>query len=415
MSKLSALHESLSGGISSRIVSHVRKINGKPATSGLTFSFYDSMSVIPEGLWDAYNHRGDIFLSSAYLAALERSSPANMKFKYAVVSGNGKVSGILYFQIIELNPLLLRRPFEVPNRGKSTIGRHVHDEFVGRMSLNILVCGNILLSGEHGFSIAGIPEDAAMNAVAETAYILRNSSSCNVSVTLIKDFYGKNGAYAGTLENLGYGMFDAGPNMTVHVRKNWATFEDYLDDMKPKYRKRAVGALKKGKSAERRTLTSEEIGTYCKDIYDLYCQVAGRAKFRPFVLPPGFFMEMKSALGDRFVFDAYFHDGRMIGFTTRILNGETVEGYVHGLDYAEKNEYELYQNFLLEDMRTAIGNRALRVNTGRTSVAMKSSIGAVPEEMRCYIGFSGRHMNILLKPFLGFFKPRTEYCRNPFG
>jgi len=98
----------------------------------------------------------------------------------------------------------------------------------------------------------------------------------------------------------------------------------------------------------------------------------------------------------------------------RIKNGAILEGYSHGLLYDRNKEFELYQNFLLDDMKAAILSKSSFLNTGRTSVAMKSSIRAIPKEMVCYIRFCNGHTNHLIKPLLNFIKPESEYCRNPF-
>jgi len=91
-----------------------------------------------------------------------------------------------------------------------------------------------------------------------------------------------------------------------------------------------------------------------------------------------------------------------------------MEGYSHGLDYEKNKDFELYQNFLLDDVRAAIERRSDSINAGRTSITMKSSVGATPREMVCYIGFSGKLSNQLIRPLFYFIKPKAEYCRNPF-
>ena len=202
--------------------------------------------------------------------------------------------------------------------------------------------------------------------------------------------------------------------MTVPIRKNWTTFEMYLNDMKPKYRKRAASAIKKGSKIRRQSFTLEDAIRYRDELFELYCRVVDNAKFKMFFLSPDYFISLKKHLEDNFECVGYFLEDTMIGFSTRINSNAVLEGYAHGLLYDRNKEFELYQNFLLDDMRSAIKSESSYVHTGRTSVAMKSSIGAIPQEMVCYIRFSSGHTNHLIKPLLFFVKTATEYCRNPF-
>ena len=66
-------------------VSHYNRVTGKPPASGFSFTLYDSITQLPESVWDQANTSGDIFLSSTYLMALEQAPPANMSFCYALI------------------------------------------------------------------------------------------------------------------------------------------------------------------------------------------------------------------------------------------------------------------------------------------------------------------------------------------
>jgi hypothetical protein len=395
-------------------VSHYRRVTGKPAPSGYSFSLYDSISHLPRDRWDDANTGNDIFLSTAYLEALEQAPPENMRFRYAMIRQEDIPVGIAYFQILELDYRLHVAPEKksIANKRNDFL-RKVHDRIIKTAGTRLLVCGNAMISGEHGFCIS-IPQDRAFHVLAEIAYTIRKSSNPRITATLFKDYYKKRDIPTNILENFGYHRFDAGPNMCVPLRKGWDTFDTYLDAMKAKYRKRASSAIKKCARIERRSLTLDEIVRNKGELFSLYCQVVNKAKFKIFFLSPDYFIELKRRLGDRFVCVGYFLNSKMLGFTTRILNSALLEGYTHGMAYDRNKEFELYQNFLLDDVREAIAAGSTCINTGRTSIAMKSSVGAVPEEMVCYLRFSGSHSNQIVTPILRFLKPSNEYCRNPF-
>lgn len=414
MLKLLSTYNSIANKLHLRWASHYSRVTGKPAASGFTFTIYNSISQLPTDVWDNTNTSKDVFLSSAYLTALEQAPPDNMCFRYAVISKENNPVGIAYFQILELNYRLHRSPIQLLASRKKSLLQDIHNRIIDTATFRLLICGNAMISGEHGFSMATIPNESALHVIAEITHSLRKSSNPAITVTLIKDFY-KQGVFpTNILSKFGYYSFDAGPNMVIPIRKNWTTFDNYLNEMKSKYRKRATSAIKKGSMIHRQSLSLDDLIRYRDTLFKLYCQVLDNAKFKIFFLSPDYFIELKRHLGDSFSCEGYFLNTTMIGFTTRIFNGDIMEGYSHGLLHERNKEFELYQNFLLDDVKTAIATKSVYVNNGRTSVAMKSSVGSAPKEMICYMRFSGPHSNHIVKPLFFFIKPSNEYCRNPF-
>lgn len=415
MLKLLYLYKHLANRLHLRWIAHYSRVTGKPVESGYSFKLYNSISQLPLSVWDKANISGDIFLSSAYLTALEQAPPENMNFRYAIISKENVTIGIAYFQILALNYRLHQSPMQrIRKKKTTTLVQKVHDKIINTAGTTLLVNGNAMISGEHGFCISMIPEEQALHIVAEIAHAIRKTANPRITATLIKDFYKKENMPSNILSQFGYHLFNAGPNMIVPIRENWTTFDMYLNEMKPKYRKRAVSATKKGLKVRRQFLTFGNMVRYREELFELYCKVVGNARFKMFFLSPDYLISLKRHLEDKFECIGYFIDNQIIGFTTRINNGNVLEGYTHGLLYDRNKEFELYQNFLLDDMKAAIESKSTYVNTGRTSIAMKSSIGAIPEEMVCYIRFSSGHTNHFIKPLLYFIKPESEYCRNPF-
>jgi hypothetical protein len=63
----------------------------------------------------------------------------------------------------------------------------------------------------------------------------------------------------------------------------------------------------------------------------------------------------------------------------------------------------------------AVERQVTQINMGRTSLAMKSSIGVVPAEIEFVLRTSGRLSNQVLKYLLNYVKPSHEHSRNPFA
>jgi hypothetical protein len=415
MLNLLYFHKQLAKWLRLRWISHYSRVTGKPPASGFSFKIFNSISQIPKSTWDKANTSGDIFLSSAYLKAVEKAPPQNLNFRYAIINKGNKILGIAYFQILALN-YRLHQPSRQSIHSVNTneLLQKVHNKIIDTASTKLLVCGNAMISGEHGFCLTKIPEAQAIHVIAEIAYAIRKTANPRITATLIKDFCIKEEMHSNILFDFGYHFFNAGPNMVVPIRKNWTTFETYLNEMKPKYRKRAAKVIKKGSKVHRQSLTLEDIIKYRDELFELYCRVVDKAKFKLFFLSPDYFISLKRYLENYFECIGYFLANKMVGFTTRINNTSTLEGYVHGLLHDYNREFELYQNILLDDVKAAIASKSFYVNTGRTSMGMKSSIGAIPKGIGCYIRFSGSHSNHLIKPLFHFIKYTNEYCRNPF-
>ena len=407
-------HAQIAKRLKQQWVSHHRRVSGRPPPSGLKITVYRSFATVPLDHWNACNAKQDVFLSSDYLTALELAPPSKMQFRYVIFSKGATPTAIAYFQILELGHQLHRTARDLLPATRKPALAALHDRLVGHLSHRVLVCGNALLSGEHGYAAAAADERQVLHAIAEAAYAIKKAARFRIAATLVKDFADRCDHPTDVFAQFGYHPVDAGPNLIVPIRETWRTFDGYLKAMKSKYRRKVADAVKKGAKIQRRSLGLEEIIQRKSELYALYAAVVDQAKFRPFFLSPDFFVELKRGLGDRFVCDAYLDGPTLVGFTTRIFNGREMEGYAHGVDYALNKSFELYQNFMLDDIRAGIAAGCTRINTGRTSIAMKSSVGAVPETMKCYLRFSGKLSNQLIKPLLQLIKPGNEHCRRPF-
>lgn len=410
-------HNIMSNRLKIRLLTHVSRVTGKPQPSGYAFEIFHSIDSVSEEKWRSMNSRNDLFLTAAYLKALEDEPPDNMQFRYVILYEHEKPVAIAYFQIVALSPNL-HRPvrLSVPPKNESLHDR-IHSKMRETPLLHVLICGNILLSGEHGFAaISSIDSSRLFHALAEVAYDIKNSEKKKNSIRaiLIKDFYVKNEFRVPVFDQFGYYSLDTGPNMVIPIREHWHSFDDYLADMKGKYRRRVKSARKKGSKLKRKSLSYHEIIENQDILYHLYAQVVNQAKFKLFLLHLRYFAQLKKQLEDNFTLDAYSVDERIVGFTTIIFNGDSMEGYTHGLSYADNKHYEIYQNFLLDDVKAGIERKVSQINTGRTSIAMKSSIGAIPAEIEFVIRTSGRISNHVLKYILHYVKPSNEHSRNPF-
>ncbi|MBI9097686.1 MAG: N-acetyltransferase [Spirochaetaceae bacterium] len=402
---------------------NIRKIqdhlHGRKPSSGLNINLYETVAQIPSDEWNSVN-QDNVLLSPEYLKAVEDTSPKGMKSYYAIHYENSKPVMISYYQMLKVNRALHEKISPEPEVSTRNFIVRIHDSFAEKLNFNMLICGNALLSGENGFSyLPGLDRETVYLGISESLRRIKDrlKGESTIDIILIKDFSVKNEGPGDIFPRFHFQKFSSGPNMVVPIRKEWHSFEDYTKSMKSKYRRRVKSSLKKGRDLIKKSLTYEELSdsTIRKEIYELYLEVVNRAKFKLFALDIDFFAGLKKQLQDNFMFDLYYAEKRIVGFTTRIFNGDVMEGYTHGIKYDLNRRYELYQNILYDDIKVAIENKCTQINLGRTSIAMKSSVGAIADELTFFISLKNPVSNHILKAIKFFLKPSSEICRNPFA
>ncbi len=383
---------------------------------------YHSISEVPV-LWDNIVPEGRSFLRSSYLTALETTAPEGMQFCYITFTVDKHPIGVAACQIKYF-------------KGNETFGEQVEAEkdpcyfkavsryFKGLVTRQVefytLVCGNLLLTGEHGYFFdERIPQQSVIQLVEnglEKAKKDLQKRKTPISLTLLKDFK------SSTRENIAsklvdhkYLEFTVQPAMVLDIRPEWNSFEDYLAAMSSKYRVRVKRAYKKGKDFVRRELNFEEIEANEVRIFELYQGVSKNATFNTFILHPSYFTALKRNLNDKFRLFAYYHEEKLVGFYTTILNGDELEAHFLGFEYEYNRSAQIYLNMLYDMVKLGLEERVHQVFYARTALEIKSSVGAVPHEMYCYMRHRNSFPNKFLKNFFDYLNPEEEWTqRRPF-
>ena len=104
----------------------------------------------------------------------------------------------------------------------------------------------------------------------------------------------------------------------------------------------------------------------------------------------------------------------MIGFATAFKVGETLDAHFIGMDYARNKEFAIYPRILNDYIRMGIELGAKEINFGRTASEIKSTVGAIPENLTCYVRHRRSAANLIFKPLVRQIK-MTEYKQHrPF-
>ena len=384
------------------------------------FTIHDSINDIRE-TWDA-TVVDEHFSRSSYLRTIERDSPDHLKNLYLLLySDSNEVIGAILLQSLVLNFSESFR-YENYSTDHSFLARMLQkfrQAVVSTFKARILIVGNLYLTGHYGFNfVSGRYDNQDQFSMVNAVLKILRKELCNTPYrfqgVLYKDFFKHH--QPESAQSLRMSEFEFDPNMILAIRKSWVTFDDFLLDMRSKYRIRLKNAIRKFGPIQRKVLSLEEVGQYNDRIYYLYNNLL---KASGFVLVKGeknYFLSLKEELGDELHFMAYFLNEKLIGFYTWVLDGEKMDSHFIGFDMDLNRRHQLYFNILLDLVRDAIKVGASSLYYFRTALEIKSSLGAAPHQMSCYF----RHNNFLINtlvipPAFKYFVPKQSWQqRHPF-
>jgi hypothetical protein len=94
-------------------------------------------------------------------------------------------------------------------------------------------------------------------------------------------------------------------------------------------------------------------------------------------------------------------------------NKNEASAHYIGIDF--KHEHlELYQNLLYQFIAFAITNKVKTLYFGRTAAEIKSTVGAVPQDLYIWIYPRGRISRWVIQNIMTKFKPKAVIYRSPF-
>ena len=376
----------------------------------IDIQYFKSINDIGEILWNNAAPPDNLFLQYDYLAMLERIPPEGMSFAYCLFFDESQALGVAYFQIKGFDAAASIRSYIEKGKLPSFA-----ESIAKPLNFNTLVSGNLLLTGEHGFYFQPqMPEDLRAKKMTEAIEIVSENiakEGRGASLNFVKD-YTENQAHFAVLQ---CGEYDFLPNMMLAIRKNWITFDDYLNDMTTKYRTRAKRAFKKMDGLVKLELDEMLLKRHQQDIYDLYLKIARNVGFNLFELHRDYFCEMKRIFGEKYEVWGVFDNNKMVGFYTTLHNYNELETGFIGFEENYNPTHQLYLNCLYDMVRQGIEKGVHRIVFARTAMEIKSSIGAEPHKMHTYIRHKSSIINFALPKIVRLLSPPMEWVqRKPF-
>jgi hypothetical protein len=280
--------------------------------------------------------------------------------------------------------------------------------------MQILIAGNMLVSGPYGMQFLAECDVKLQEEIWHSALKAADDQFGTSSLTVVKDFL-PNASSSVNLAFEGFLKVNTLPLMVMHLPANWTGFSDYLEAMSTKYRTRARAALQKAGSLTTEYWDSAQIRANSRQIHLLYTEVYKRAKFRIQPVNEAYIPTLAEAFPDgRFRFTAWKDGDKLIGFSTAFVHQNQFDAHLIGMDYTYNRSHSLYLNMIYRYIQDAIELRVNRIDFGRTAMEIKSTAGAIPQELDVMVRLKSGMGNQLAKRFTSKIKSEDWIQRHPF-
>ena len=377
--------------------------------SSFVTTLYPSVDLIDSIVFEEINTNGNIYFSKSFLKAFEVSNP-QIEFKYISISDSQKkTSALVLIQVISLNVEGMLKNIKVAPLLRKALSFLFCNEHI-----KIMFCGNVFLSGEHG--IISVDNNSKNNIYNEigTAIDSVAANTKSMHAIFIKDFKLASLTYTRQFLNFGYSEIKVEPNMIIKLKPEWKSFEDYKDILKSKYRIKANKADSVSSTLETRIFSEQDFVTYKYELQTLYQNTIDNASFNAQVLNLNTYSHLSTFLKNDFIVKGYFLKNRLVGFLTALVNDNKLDAHFIGLDYDLNKSHSIYPRILNDYIRIGIEKQVSSINLGRTASEIKTTIGANPLDLSCYIKHKNRFFNMLIKPFFKRIKIKEFKQHSPF-
>lgn len=354
----------------------------------------------------------DEYWQAKYHMALESSLPNGLKPYYCILWQEDNCVGLVYMQhkVVNLNESIRLKKDNLLNKIlKKTI--------LPFLSADTLVIGNMLLTGKYGFhfdeKIDVLTQFDLLDHVSESACMHLKEKKINIATVLLKDFF-EHQVYPGPQYN-SYVKFSIQPNMIFTYSDEWKNMNDYVQAMKTKARTRHNRSRKKIGQLKKIELQIHDLDQLKDEMHALYMNIVNNVNFNLFFLNRDYFYCLKKELGEDFKVYGYYDGDQLIAFYTLLKNYNHIDAHFLGYDYQINKEHQIYHNMLIDMVEIGFEQKANFINMSRTAVEIKSSVGAEPNKMYCYLKHRNSLLNHFVKPVVGFlYKDEAWVLRNPF-
>jgi predicted N-acyltransferase len=267
------------------------------------------------------------------------------------------------------------------------------------------VCGSPIGNGECGVYFAPDLPAAERRAVFRTIAeeVLRTGGLG--PTYFFKEFPDEAVAeYASQLEGLGFFPVDPGPGTRMHIR--WATFDEYVNAMRARYRKQLRKDLQVGAGLEFSLLDS--FAELAPQATALYKNVVAHAATTLQVADEKFFAAVSEFEQAHLLVARLRDTGDLVGVQLLLFGDRCMHNVYIGFDYERNKQHRIYFNLFEESVRLAIARQCRVAYFGQTSYDFKGRMGAAPFALTAYMKHRLGRVHAGLLAAKDYIFPRTE-------
>ena len=371
-------------------------------------SFFTSIDQLDDSFLEKINPNASVYFSRHLLYGFETSNTA-VDVRYVCISKNNNPQALALVQIVDLSVDVILKNIKVSERF-----RQILNLFFCNDHIKIMFCGNVFLSGEHGISFAPNCNRKLLAAEIGTALDEIAKSVRPLHAIFIKDFQTSALEYTSSFEYFGFTNIKVEPNMIITLKQDWTTFDEYKAALKSKYRVKANKADAKSERLELRVFSQNDIEIYKDELQNLYQNTIDNANFNAQVLDLNTYIKLKNTYKDDFIVQGYFLNDKIVGFLSALVNKKDLDAHFIGLEYDLNKTYAIYPRILNDYIRLGLEKNVESINLGRTASEIKTTIGAEPLELSCYIKHKNKFINRLIQPFFRRIQIKSFKQHSPF-
>jgi len=384
-------------------------------TNTNTALFFSSIDQISPKIWGGLQCAKNIYFNPDFLKSIEKNH-SEIVFSYIVlIDKNSNPIAFAAIQIVNFHIDDIKNDLELLIRKLKNIGRKLQI-IPNKKPLKILISGNTFVSGEHGIFIKKNQNKKII--IKELAKAILHFVNANkklkIDAFLLKDFRNKSLFISNELRDYNYHPFSVEQNMILKLDKSWHVFDDYLGSMKTKFRVKARKAFLRSTDIKIENVTLENIDDQLPKMTALYKKVVDNADFNLGNFNLNSFKDLKKNLGSNYILKTYWLDDNIVGFISGVINQKSLDAHFVGINYELNKEHAIYQRMLYDYIEIGIEKKLNRINFGRTASEIKSSVGAVPQDLTMYIRHKKSITNKILKLFLQRIQPTPFQQKFPF-
>jgi len=368
---------------------------------------YDDLAQVPDAVFNELIEHDNFYFSRLFLAAFATHNPA-VRHAYFVVSENNVPIALAIIQQLQVS--LETAAAQLPLRAK--LARSVHCAVAGRTA-QIAVCGNIFLSGNYGVFVKDSTQSSRVYKVI-ARFLKKSVIAQRASVLFFKDFNPQQKEQTSLLASNNFAAFQVEPNMILNIQPSWHTVTDYLAQLKSKYRVKVNRANALSDSLIVKSFSASDIIKNEQRLTVLINNIIDRALVSTVNFTLKTYAALKEVFPEKVLFKGYYEQENLIAFAVSFVHRDMVDAHFIGMDYNKNKQFALYPRILNDYIKEAIEHKALVLNLGRTSSEIKSTLGAVPEPLHCYVRHKRTAANLIFRPFVRQLKATPYKQHEPF-